>query len=105
MSNLHCQVKNCGNNSQGLCSLNKIKIEGPGAAVSSQTCCFSFSENKGAQNSISSYASPETNIECKAQNCVHNNNSKCSANSITVNSISHNPSVLSETECSSFRSI
>ena len=107
MNRLSCQVSNCNNWDSGLCCLNKIKVDGPSASVSSGTCCASFSErNQDASNSntlFSNSAEPETNIGCKAETCVHNKHCKCTANNVNVGCCCSSPKSMSETECCTFR--
>lgn len=104
MNNLKCQVNSCEHNSQNMCKLNKIHVEGPGACTTSQTCCSSFCAcGSGAQNNISSHSAKEaTDICCKAENCKYNKNKKCHAHDVGIECMCGSPCVMSETACHTF---
>ncbi len=105
MNYLNCDVQSCANNQNNKCALNRIQVDGPGACTSSQTCCSAFTA-KGtatAQNSVvSSKARLETNIGCRAENCKYNKRQKCSAENVSMNSMTSSANVMGETECLSF---
>lgn len=106
MNRLSCQVTSCQYNESNLCCLNKINVDGPSANTSSGTCCASFAEkNSSASNSASGCnATPDTNIDCKAENCCYNKNCKCHADSVDVGCCcSGDPKSMSETECCTFK--
>lgn len=91
MSNLGCSVRSCGNNCSGLCSLSSIDVSGGSAKSSSETSCSSYRPASGASNSVNeASASPATNISCKACNCKHNDNYRCSADSVTIDNYGDN---------------
>ena len=105
---LECSVTSCRHNSNNLCDLPSIKVEGPGARQSCQTCCESYEERgMGASNSISgsfsNSLSPETSIDCKAHNCVYNDNCKCEAQCVCVGCCSSDVTSKSGTECCTFQ--
>ena len=102
---LECSVTSCRHNVNSLCDLPGIKVEGPGASCSDQTCCESYEERSGsASNSVgSSYASPDTAIDCKAQNCTYNHNCKCEAECVCVGCCCEDVTSKSGTECRTFR--
>ena len=105
MNRVSCQVTSCQHNDANMCSLNKIKVDGPGANVSSGTCCASFTERKAAPSNQAGccHASPETTIDCKAENCCYNEKKKCSAGSVNVGCCCSDPKTMSETECCTFQ--
>ncbi|RKJ42013.1 DUF1540 domain-containing protein [Acutalibacter sp. 1XD8-33] len=103
---LECSVTTCLHNSNNLCDLPSIKVEGPGARCSSQTCCESFEErSQRSSNSVSGYSSPspETSIDCKAHNCVYNDNCKCEAECVCVGCCCQDATSKSGTECCTFQ--
>lgn len=105
MNKLTCDVSSCKHNDDCLCALNKIKVEGPGASAKDQTCCSSFAkQDSSASNSCGcGCASTETTIDCKAESCIHNKNCKCEANSVEVGCMCSTPTVMSETECCTYK--
>lgn len=102
MNLLNCSVENCANNKNHMCSLQKIKVEGPGACVPSQTCCYSFATRGNAENVVARTSDEETNILCKAENCKHNKRGHCNAENVTITNIQGISNVMSETECLTF---
>ncbi len=104
MSKLRCNVSSCCHHDGSLCRLNQIMIEGPGACRKDQTCCFSFCDQSASQNNVmsNSFSQEETDIGCKAENCKHNRRMYCSANDVTVGSMTSSPNVTGETECCTF---
>lgn len=107
MNKLSCNVTDCANNQKGYCCLDKIHVDGPGATVSDGTCCASFTKkNASASNAVGSahYGTPDTNIDCKAHNCVHNCGCKCDASNVRVGCSCGSANVMSQTECCTFKS-
>ena len=85
MNTLGCSVSSCGNNCSGLCSLNSINVGGGNATSSSETTCASYRPGGSASNSAChTQASPKTDIACKACNCTHNDNCKCTAGTVSI---------------------
>ena len=106
MNKLSCTVKDCVNNESGLCSLEKIMVEGPSALKSAGTSCASFIPRKGnAQNSCAkgNCVSAETKIECKAEHCNYNSNCKCTAEKVNVGCMCPEVCTMSQTECETFK--
>lgn len=102
---LECSVTACRHNENHLCDLPGIKVEGPGAQVSSQTCCESFEPRSGgAANSVGcgGCACSETSIDCKAQNCHYNHDCKCEAEHVSVGCSCQDVTGKSGTECCTF---
>jgi len=104
MNKVECKVQSCAYNSQNLCSLDKINVDGPAAKEKAQTCCASFAEKKdSAMNSVSVYnVTEDTGIHCKAENCSYNRNRKCDADHICVDSSANSVSTMSGTNCATF---
>ena len=106
MTRLKCNVNTCAHNKLDLCDMKKITVEGPGACIPEQTCCFSFCNQNSAQNLSNwdnSVAEIDTDVRCKSGNCVYNRRGKCSADEIRVINMCSSPNVMGETECSTFR--
>lgn len=107
MNKLKCKVDTCRYNQNELCMLSKIQVDGPAAMESRETCCISYAEKtKNAQNSASmssSNATESTDIHCSAEHCAYNESKKCHADCVCVGCCCSDPSVVSETECTTFR--
>ncbi len=99
MPKLQCGVSNCAHNSDSLCSLNQIEVDGALANCDEGTCCSNFVEAIGATN-FAGEASPLTDVGCKASNCTFNCSGKCGAASISIEGFG--ASNTTGTECSSF---
>lgn len=101
---LECTVTACRHNDHNLCDLPGIKVEGPGARESRQTCCESFEPKSGSSNSVSGgCASAETSIDCKAQNCTYNHDCRCEAECVCVGCSCSDTDSKAGTECCTFR--
>lgn len=83
MPKLNCGVSNCAHNCSDQCCLNQIDVSGSAATNSVETCCSNFIEQTGATNSLES-PNMALEVECKAENCTHNSNCKCCADSIDI---------------------
>lgn len=97
MPKLKCGVSNCGNHAEGCCCLGKIDVSG--GATSENTCCNNFIEQSGATNA-SLTPNEALNVSCSANDCTHNKNSECCADSIDV--AGAGACNCSDTQCSSF---
>lgn len=99
MTKLQCYVTSCAFNSTDACCRPSIKVDGPTAHTSQETCCQSFAESTNQFSSGGQYDSPNDSlsIQCDASHCTYNENRSCSANSIRVDVSSGG------TECSSFK--
>lgn len=102
---LECTVTTCRHNSDNLCDLPSIKVEGPGACQCDQTCCESFEprSNSASNSSVGGSPSLETSIDCKAHNCTYNDNCKCQAECVCVDCCCGDVTSKSGTECHTFR--
>ena len=106
MNRLTCQVETCRHNARELCLLSHIQVDGPVADESRETCCSSYAERtESTQNSVDCgcTASEQTDIHCSAEHCVYNENKKCHAEQVQVGCCCAAPTVMSETECCTFR--
>ncbi len=103
MTDLKCSVTSCASNTNSLCRLNSINVEGESAERKDETCCSSFSpESSSMTNSISfGNARPETEIRCSAYECQYNSDTKCSASYISVQG--DHASDSEETRCETFK--
>lgn len=101
MTQLKCSVENCTYNSERLCAKGEIMVGGHSATASNETCCESFKEESGsARNAVSSHASKNIEVECKAENCTFNEECRCSAQEIGI--AGNNACTCAETACHSF---
>lgn len=109
MNKLECKVASCKHWSDDRCCLSGIKVEGPAAEVSSQTCCESFEEKGcgcGASNSVSNAccsSSGTSSIHCTASHCAYHENDKCKASAVHMGCSCQDPTAKSGTECCTFR--
>ncbi len=105
MPELKCTVQTCVHNQQFLCDLDKIQVGGQNAKNPQETCCDSFQERKDGSysNSVSSghAASDCSTIDCKATNCMYNEQCKCYAGKISVEG--GNARTCDGTECATFQ--
>lgn len=95
MPQLKCTVQTCVHNKQMLCDLDTIQVGGSQARSARETCCDSFQErqtgpamgrtmNVSYSNIAQNDASPLTDIDCKAVECMYNEQCKCHAGRISV---------------------
>lgn len=116
MPELKCTVQTCVHNKQFLCDLEKIQVGGSQAKTARETCCDSFQERKdnsymnsasGSYNASASYssvtgkASDLSGVDCKATECMYNENCKCHAGKISVEG--SNACQCEATECATFQ--
>lgn len=101
MPELRCTVQTCLHNKDFYCDLNKITVGGSSAKNAEETCCDSFEERKsGTYSNVTGEASHTSKIDCKAVECMYNNNCECHAGKISVEGSQAN--VSDETECATF---
>lgn len=101
MPELRCTVQTCVHNKQNYCDLDAIEVKGSSAAHIDETCCGSFVERKGdSYSDVTGEATPLSNIDCKAKQCMYNENCKCHAGKISVEG--SNASRSDETVCATF---
>lgn len=85
MTNLKCSVYSCMHHSGDMCCKPNIMVEGPGAQTPNETNCVSYAP-KGAQNRAACTTPNEKlDIACSAVECVYNQNSKCHARTVSIN--------------------
>ncbi len=101
MTKLDCTVRNCRYNEDKCCCRGHIEVEGAKAKESPQTCCGSFSE-RGSDSYTNAVGEPskDTAVQCKAQDCIHNESRECKASSIDISG--RNACCCGETECGTF---
>ena len=79
MPELKCTVQTCMHNQDYYCTLDKIQVGGNSAKKAEETSCDSFEERKDG-NSYSNTmkeASPKSEIDCKATECMYNEQQLC----------------------------
>ncbi|MGG7178025.1 DUF1540 domain-containing protein [Clostridium paraputrificum] len=100
MTHLNCCVESCAHNKDEYCCLSSIEVGGSNASKPTSTCCDSFAENSGGFTNAAESVEPHLDIQCKAEECVHNSNCYCSAEHVDIAGISAcNPE---ETLCATF---
>lgn len=86
MTQLKCHVIHCSSNQNQCCCRPDIKVDGPKACRSEETCCDSYTcIPEGTTNNVG-YRQPNTHmpIACTARNCTYNAEGKCTASSIRM---------------------
>ena len=103
MPELRCTVQTCLHNKQFYCELDSINVGGSSAKKSEDTCCDSFEERKESMSNaadVTGSASDRSDIDCKASECMYNDNCKCHAGKISVEG--SNACKCEQTECATF---
>ena len=104
MPELKCTVQTCLHKKNLYCDLDGIKVGGDSARRAEETCCDSFEERKDSAmnqySNITGEASPLSRIDCKAEECMYNENCKCHAGKISVEG--SRACKCDETECATF---
>lgn len=102
MAELKCTVQTCQHNKNFYCNLDSIQVGGNSAKKAEETCCDSFVERKGdTYSDITGEASATSCIDCKAVECMYNNDCKCHAGKISVEG--SNACHCEQTECATFK--
>lgn len=104
MPELKCTVQTCVHNNQFLCSLDRIQVGGDSAKTARETCCDSFQERKEGSymnRADQKEASECAGVDCRATECMYNENCQCRAGSISVEG--GNARQSSATECATFK--
>lgn len=104
MPNVVCSVDSCCHNKTGVCFSTSLCISGRGATDSVGTNCGSYLNASSYSNiaNLVSDSRPADYITCSADNCVHNYNGNCQADSINVTTNS-TLNYSTDTECASFQ--
>lgn len=101
MPNLKCSATTCFYNKESLCTKGDIKVDGVSARAADETSCASFRERGGnVQASCANGGCRTINVDCKAYECIYNENEKCSAASIDI--AGSNACSSAETKCGTF---
>ncbi len=101
MPELKCTVQTCVHNKNFYCDLAKIQVGGDKARNPEETCCDSFKKrDKDSYSNVTGEASPKSDIDCKAVECMYNCECKCHAGKISVEGSRANES--GQTECATF---
>ena len=104
MTILKCSAVKCIYNKDELCSKGEINVTGESARNPQETSCGSFRERMESSvtnNYAQGCGCEKIQIDCKAYNCTYNDNCKCIASSIQVDSSQADTS--GETKCSTFQ--
>lgn len=106
MTDLHCDVTNCGNNKQNFCCRPDIMVGGPRASASTQTYCANFIDAKEGggtpQNAIDHESpNPSLDVHCEVTKCTYNQQRACSADHIDIRTTEVNNGQV-KTECATF---
>ena len=99
MTRLKCNISDCVSNKDNLCCRPYIDVGGTNACSCGETCCDSYMKKTGNATNSADFSSPNAALEinCKAQNCVHNKSGKCHAGLVNISNGSNG------TECASFK--
>lgn len=86
MTVLDCNVINCVYNADNSCKRSDITVGGEDARKNSETCCESFvsRECDCTANNAACNCKKDTEVSCKAQECVYNRSKACTAGSIDI---------------------
>ena len=102
MPELKCTVQTCTHNKNFYCDLERIIVGGSSAKRSEETCCDSFEERKGDFHSdVNGQASACSSIDCKATECMYNEQCHCHAGKISVEG--GGACTCKDTECATFQ--
>ena len=105
MPELKCTVQTCAHNHQYLCDLDKIQVGGDSAKNARETSCDSFEERKeGSYSNVMDSVkavSDCSDVDCKAKECMYNDDCKCHAGKISVEG--SDACHCSGTECATFQ--
>ncbi|MGL4773625.1 MAG: DUF1540 domain-containing protein [Clostridium sp.] len=103
MTNINCSVSNCSHNSSNVCYANRVDIGGGESSKYCSTCCGSFLNRDvyGTLTNNSNDSGACSCLVCNVPGCAHYSNHVCQLSSISVNG--KNPTVYSETNCSSYK--
>ena len=101
MPELKCTVQTCAHNQDYYCKLDKIVVGGDSAKKAADTCCDSFTEKKeGSYSNQMGNATATCGIDCKATECMYNENCVCHAGKISVEG--GNACCCEQTKCATF---
>lgn len=105
MTNLQCDVTNCGNNKRFYCCRPDIQVSGPDANAKNQTHCANFVDAKegGSASNAVDHSEPNESLDihCEACNCTYNENHACKARHVDISTTSVNGGQV-KTLCSTF---
>ena len=101
MPELKCTVQTCTHNKNFYCDLDQIVVGGSSAKRSDETCCDSFKERTAdSYSNVTGEASPKSELDCKAVECMYNKDCCCHAGKISVEGSS--ACKCEQTECATF---
>ena len=98
MPGICCNVQSCAHNRSGRCCIDHVNVLGNHATDCAYTCCASYIDKASGIKAENSCC--RTNVDCSAENCIHNYKGDCAAERITVSGkYAHQ---CDDTQCSSF---
>lgn len=101
MPELRCTVQTCTHNKNYYCELDSIVVGGDSANRAEETCCDSFEERReGSYSNMSGEASAKSDIDCKAVECMYNQECQCHAGKISIEG--GDACQCEQTECATF---
>ena len=103
MPRINCSVENCSYNQGKYCCASVVKIEGRSANVTEETCCSTFLDDMGynQSNNILTNLVDVDAILCNVNTCVYNECEHCTLHDIEVSSLNATE-VFTQTDCLSF---
>lgn len=106
MTDLQCDVTDCGNNKHFYCCRPDIMVSGPDACAKAQTHCANFvdvREMDEASNAVDHSNPNETlDIHCEVRNCTYNRDRACKARHVDISTTEVNGGQV-KTQCSTFQ--
>ena len=89
MSNpINCSASTCAYNNGGGCYASSIKVNGANANTTSQTNCATYQDKTSSSFTNCSgecNCAKTSSISCEANQCKHNENGCCKAESVKIN--------------------
>ncbi len=98
---LECSVATCVHNEDNKCCKSAILVEGHDAVTTDLTRCDSFDKRHEGVTNDCKCANPQVEIQCRAVNCVYNDNKYCKATVVGV--VGHTATKSEQTECATFK--
>lgn len=99
MTDLHCTVDECAHYCDNRCCIGGIEVVGSQACSCGETLCASFDQKTGGASEDVAPAYTAS-IGCDATHCLYNDNTRCTAESITIEGCDSSTS--EGTRCGSF---
>ncbi|QSX06177.1 DUF1540 domain-containing protein [Sedimentibacter sp. zth1] len=100
MTKIICGVTNCYLNKDKCCCASNVNVLGQNAVNRGSTCCSTFGEKVDGFSNSAQTPQDQSYIACNATNCIHNENNKCTSQTIQIHGNSSANS--KETFCTTF---